>query len=175
MKKTLLTKFITTAMCIALCVMLPWALHFIPKAGVLLSPMHLPVLLCGLVCGWPFGLLCGLIGPLLSSLITGMPGAPILPSMIVELAVYGLLSGLLIHLIHTKKQIVNLYLALLVSMAAGRIAAGLFQGLIFAPGTYSLQMWASAYFVSGLPGIVLQLMLIPVLYLALKKAKLILQ
>ena len=64
---------ILTAVCIALCVVLPMAFHAIPNAGSIYCPMHIPVLLCGLLAGWPFGLLCGLAGPVLSSLLTGMP------------------------------------------------------------------------------------------------------
>ena len=84
---------VITAACIGLCVVLPMAFHAIPNAGSLLSPMHIPVLLSGLICGWSFGLLCGLAGPLLSTLITGMPLVAHSPPMLVELAVYGLASG----------------------------------------------------------------------------------
>lgn len=172
-KLTLSKKSVITAMCIALCIVLPIALHLIPNAGTLLSPMHLPVLLCGLVCGWPFGLLCGILGPVLSSLLTGMPGMAILPSMILELAAYGFLSGLLMRLIHTKSLTLNLYLSLIAAMLAGRIIAGLARALFFSAGNYSFSLWASSYFISTLPGILLQLILIPVIYLALKKARLI--
>ena len=130
-KLTLSKKSVITAMCIALCIVLPIALHLIPNAGTLLSPMHLPVLLCGLVCGWPFGLLCGILGPVLSSVLTGMPGMAILPSMILELAAYGFLSGLLMRLIHTKSLTLNLYLSLIAAMLAGRIIAGLARALFF--------------------------------------------
>ena len=85
-KLSYVKKAILTAACIALCVVLPMAFHAIPNAGNIYCPMHMPVLLCGLVCGWPFGLLCGVAGPLLSSLFTGMPPAAYLPSMIIELA-----------------------------------------------------------------------------------------
>lgn len=172
-KLTVVSKSVITAMCIALCIVLPITLHAIPNAGVLLSPMHLPVLLCGLVCGWPFGLACGIMGPLLSSLITGMPGMAILPAMLCELAVYGFLSGLLIKLVRTGKLILNLYISLLTAMLAGRIIAGLARALIFAAGNYSFKMWAASYFVTSLPGIILQLVLIPVIFLALKRARLI--
>ena len=87
-------KAIITAACIALCVVLPTAFHAIPNAGSILSPMHIPVLLCGMICGWPMGLLCGIAGPVMSSLITQMPSFAYLPSMLVELAVYGLITGL---------------------------------------------------------------------------------
>lgn len=174
MKMTSVTKCVTTAVLMALCVILPMALHFIPNAGVLLSPMHLPVLLCGLICGWPYGLVCGLIGPLLSSLITGMPPmGPVLYGMMIELAVYGLVTGLLMKLIHTGKLMADFYISLVAAMLAGRIVGGLAKALIFSAGSYSLKAWATAYFVSSLPGIVLQLLLLPVLYLALQKAHLI--
>ena len=113
-----------TAVCLALCVVLPLALHAIPDAGTLLSPMHLPVLLCGLICGWPYGLICGLLGPVLSSAITGMPPAAYMPPMIVELAVYGFVSGLLMQLICTKNLYADMYISLLVAMLLGRIVAG---------------------------------------------------
>ena len=120
-----------------------------------------------------FGLLCGILGPVLSSLLTGMPGMAILPSMILELAAYGFLSGLLMKLIHTKSLTLNLYLSLIAAMFAGRIIAGLARALFFSAGNYSFSLWASSYFISTLPGILLQLILIPVIYLALKKARLI--
>lgn len=168
-----LANYITAAVCTALCVVLPVAFHAIPNAGTLLSPMHLPVLLCGLVCGWPYGLLCGLAGPLLSSLITGMPGPAYLPTMMIELAVYGLVTGLLIRFVHTGRQLADLYISLLTAMLAGRIITGLARAFLFAPGAYSLKLWATGYFVSSFPGILLQLILVPVLYLALKRAKLV--
>ena len=176
---THLTKIVTTAVCIALCVVLPMALHLIPGAGslnlgTLLSPMHLPVLLCGLVCGWQYGLVCGIVGPLLSSLLTSMPGWGYLPNMMIELALYGLISGLMISIVHTSKQTVDLYISLVTAMLAGRILTGIARALtlgIFMPVT--LKSWATGYFVSSLPGIILQLILLPVLYMALQRAKLI--
>ena len=78
-----------SALCVALCVVLPMAFHMIPNAGSVMLPMHIPVLLCGLVCGWQYGLLCGCVGPLVSSLLTGMPPAAILPGMMVECGMYG--------------------------------------------------------------------------------------
>ena len=96
-KLTVLNKSILTALCIALCVVLPMTLHAIPKGGVLFSPMHLPVLLCGLVCGAPFGLVCGILGPLVSSLLTGMPVFGYMPVMMIELGLYGLISGLVMQ------------------------------------------------------------------------------
>ncbi len=162
---------IRTALCAALCVVLPIVFHAIPNAGTIFLPMHIPVLLCGLLCGWPWGLLCGLIGPLLSSVLTGMPPAAILPAMMVECGAYGLVSGLLIMLVHTKHRMATLYISLVGAQIAGRIVAGAAKALIFSVGEYGFAMWATGYFVTGLPGIVIQLALLPAIVLALEKAR----
>ena len=84
MKKTVNAKNLAfCALCIALCVVLPMAFHAIANAGMIFLPMHIPVLLCGLACGWPYGLICGVLGPLLSGVLTGMPGPAVLPGMMV--------------------------------------------------------------------------------------------
>lgn len=166
-------KAILTAACIALCVVLPMAFHAIPNAGNIYCPMHMPVLLCGLVCGWPFGLLCGVAGPVLSSLFTGMPSMAYLPSMIIELAVYGLTAGILMQVVHTKRVMADLYISLVVALLAGRIVAGASRALIFASGSYSLEAWVTSYFVTALPGLLIQLALLPVIAVALEKARLI--
>jgi len=163
-KLTVLNKSILTALCVALCVVLPMTLHAIPKGGVLFSPMHLPVLLCGLVCGAPFGLVCGILGPLVSSLLTGMPVFGYMPVMMIELGLYGLISGLVMQF---------LYAALIIAMLGGRVITGILRALIFAGGSYSWSAWAAGYFVSCLPGIIIQLILIPIIYVALERAHLL--
>lgn len=169
-KMTPIVKCAATAVCMALCVVLPMALHAIPNAGTLISPMHLPVLLCGMVCGWPYGLACGLMGPALSSFITSMPGIGYLPTMMLELAVYGLVTGLMMKFVHTGKLPADIYISLLAAMLAGRLITGAARALIFSAGSYSWKAWATGYFASSFPGIILQLLLIPALYLALQKA-----
>ena len=134
--------------------------------------MHIPVLLCGLVCGWGYGGLCGLVGPLLSSLLTGMPPAAILPGMMVECCVYGLVTGLMMRYVRTGKTTFDLYLSLIAAMLLGRVLSGIAKALIFTPGM-SLAAWAAASFVTAIPGIIIQLVLIPLLVLALTKAKLL--
>ncbi len=146
-----------TAVCIALCVVLPMAFHSIQNAGAIFCPMHIPVLLCGLLVGWPYGLLCGLAGPLLSSLLTGMPAMGYLPCMMVELGAYGLLCGLFMKFVRTGKIYADLYISLVGGLLIGRVIAGLFRALIFSPGSYSLAAWATGYFVTCLPGLVIQL------------------
>ena len=161
-----------TAVCTALCVVVPMAFHAIPNAGTIFLPMHIPVLLCGMLCGWPFGGLCGLLGPLLSSLTTGMPPAAVLPGMMVECCVYGAVAGLLMKHIRTGKLYADLYISLIPAMLLGRVISGIAKALILAPGT-TLAGWATVSFVTGLPGIVVQLILIPTIVFALTKAKLI--
>ena len=129
-KLTVLNKSILTALCIALCVVLPMTLHAIPKGGVLFSPMHLPVLLCGLVCGAPFGLVCGILGPLVSSLLTGMPVFGYMPVMMIELGLYGLISGLVMQFLRSGKLVIDLYAALIIAMLGGRVITGILRALV---------------------------------------------
>lgn len=161
-----------TAVCVALCLVLPMAFHAIPNAGQVMLPMHIPVLLCGLICGWPFGMVCGLLGPFLSSVITGMPPAAMLPSMMVECGVYGLASGLLMKYVRTGKPGADLYISLISAMALGRIAAGFAKAWIFTPGV-SPFAWVTTSLVTGIPGIVLQLAVLPLVLAALTRARLI--
>ncbi len=170
---TKLTKIIISAVCIAMCVVLPLALHAIPGVGNLISPMHIPVLLCGLVCGPVLGGFCGIAGVLLSSIITQMPPMAYMPVMAVELFFYGLAAGILMMLISTEKYYLKLYISLIGSMALGRIAAGIAQALIFSQGSYTLGLFVSSYVVGTLPGMAIHLILIPAVISALKKAKLI--
>ena len=165
-----------TAICVALCYVLPMAFHAV-GLGSALSPMHIPVLLCGLVCGGGYGLLCGLAGPVLSSLVSGMPPMAKLPFMACELMTYGLVAGALLKCIRTGKPKLDLYLALIGAMVAGRIVGGaanaLYMNLLAGTETFTLAMWISSYFVTSFGGIVAHLILVPGLYAMLVKAKLI--
>lgn len=166
-------KCAATAVCIALCIVLPLALHAIPNGGTLFSPMHLPVLLCGIICGPCYGLICGLLGPFLSSILTGMPGMGYLPTMMIELALYGIVSGMTMQLLHTGKQLIDIYASLLIAMLSGRIVTGIVRAFLLTPGAYSIKAWATGYFISCFPAIIIQFLLIPVLYTALQRAGLI--
>lgn len=161
---------VLAALFAALCVVLPYAFHMIPNAGSIFLPMHIPVLICGMVCGWPYGFLCGLIGPLISSLLTSMPPVAMLPAMMVECAVYGLATGLILKFVRTGKLQLDLYIALVCAMLAGRVVSGIAKALIFSPGL-SLNAWLTASFVTALPGIVIQLILIPALVNLLMKIR----
>jgi len=166
-------KAVSTALFIAIGIALPLAFHSIPNAGRVFLPMHIPVLLCGLVCGFPWGLACGIVTPLLSSLLTGMPPAAMLPSMLCELAVYGLVAALLMRYVPVKNAYAKIYIALVGAMLCGRLVMGALNALIFSAGNYSMQLWLTGAFVSALPGIAIQTVLIPPIILGLRKAKLV--
>lgn len=177
-KETIMDRFSTrrlvmAALCTALGVVLPTLTHSIPNAGSVLLPMHIPVLLCGLACGWPYGLACGLMAPTLSSLITGMPGPAYLPAMVCELAAYGLISGLSARFIHTGRRTRDIYLQLVSAMLIGRMVYGAVNALIFRAGAYSMEIFLTAAFVTALPGILIQLVVLPALILALEKARML--
>ena len=161
-----------TAVCAALCIVLPVAFHSVPNAGVVFSPIHIPVLLCGLICGWPYGLVCGLIGPFLSHLTFQMPPAAMLPPMMVECAVYGLTTGLMMHFVRTKHPVADLYISMITAMIMGRTVAGLAKALIFTPGAAPFA-WVTTSLIAGIPGIVIQLIVMPTVIFALTKAHLI--
>lgn len=94
----------------------------------------------------------------------------ILPGMAAELAVYGLISGLLIVKFPAGRSLANIYIALILAMISGRIVSGLLNALIFRAGHYSLQVWVTASFIKAIPGIIIQFILIPILVLSLQRA-----
>ena len=164
-------KLCVCGICIALCYVLPVAFHAV-ALGSALSPMHIPVLLCGLICGGWYGAICGLVGPILSSVLSGMPPVTALLFMVPELVAYGLVSGLCVSLIRSGKTVVDLYISLAVAMLLGRIVGGIAKALFFL-GTgqaFGIAAWVSGYFVTSAPGIVAHLVLIPPLVLVLMGA-----
>ncbi len=172
MKMTYSKKIVYTAVCAALCVVLPMAFHAVQNAGQIFLPMHIPVLLCGLMCGWPFGFICGVLGPVLSSLLTGMPPAAMLPSMAIECAAYGCVTGLMMKLVHTRKPLADLYISMVTAMIVGRVLAGFAKAWILNTGDAPFA-WVTTSLVAGIPGIVIQLVLIPLVVVALTRAKLL--
>lgn len=166
-------RVVMSAVCAALGIVLPMAFHAVPNAGGIWLPMHIPVLISGLVGGPASGAATGVLAPVLSSLLTGMPAAPVLPSMTCELLVYGTVSGLLATRLRTGRLPLDLYVSLVGAMLAGRVVGGALQALIFSPGAYSLAAWATGYFVTGAPGIVLQLVVVVPIVAALERAGLV--
>lgn len=162
--------------CIALCYVLPLALHSLGMGSVL-APMHIPVLLCGLICGSFYGMFCGLVGPVLSSILSGMPPAAMLVSMIPELMTYGLITGLLMKLIRTGRLLPDVYISLAAAMVLGRIVGGiakaLFIAIMSAGDVFSIGIWATGSFIVSFPGIVIHLILLPLLVTVLTKTRVI--
>lgn len=175
MKKSSVLRLVYAALCLALCMILPILTMNIPSIGQALSPMHLPVIICGFICGPWYGLVVGVISPILRSLIFGMPPLmPVAVAMAFELAAYGLVSGILYHIM--KKNITNIYINLVITMIIGRIIGGTANSIVLGvmgKGALTFSSFITAYFVGTLPGIAAQLILIPIIVFALQKAKLI--
>ena len=164
-------KLVIAAVCLALCMVLPFLTGQIPEIGSMLCPMHIPVLLCGFLCGPAWAALVGAIAPLLRFALFGMP--PLFPTgvaMCVELATYGAVSGVLYRLL--PRKIVNIYVSLVAAMLAGRIVWGIVR-VALSGVTDSAFTWAaflSGAFTSAVPGMILHIVLIPLIVLALQKA-----
>ena len=164
-------KLVLAAICLALCMVLPFLTGQIPEIGSMLSPMHIPVLLCGFIAGPLWAAAIGLVVPILRFALFGMP--PLFPTgvaMCFELAVYGAVCGLLYRSL--PKKTVNIYVSLIAAMLLGRIAWGIVRVLLSGV-TGSAFTWAAfmaGAFTSAIPGIILHIALIPVLVMALQRA-----
>ncbi len=153
-------KLVASSVLVALGVLLPMAFHLAGAAGSIFLPMHIPALLAGLLLGPYYGFCVGLLAPLISGLTTGMPPIPVLPVMAVELAIYGVVGG---WLYRSRKQ--GIWLSLLAAMTAGRLAAAISAFALvrlFAVKINPLAFITGAV-LTGLPGITVQLMLVPLL------------
>lgn len=174
MKKNSIRSMVLAAMCVAVGLFLPFLTGQIPEIGSRLSPMHIPILLCGFMCGWQYGLIAGFITPILRSLLFGMP--PMIPmavSMAFELAAYGLLTGILYRALPKKPAFV--YVTLIVSMLLGRVVWGVASMIIYGAtgGAFTFAAFIAGGFTNAIPGIILHIAIIPPIVLALKKAKVI--
>ncbi len=170
MKHSNTEKITGSALCLALALVLPFLTGQIPQIGAMLCPMHLPVLLCGFWFGCPLGSLVGFTAPLLRSLIFGMP--PLFPAAIAmafELCAYGFLSGFLYR--RLPKKTVCLYLSLVLSMVGGRLLWGFVQFLLLGINgtTFPFSVFFAGAVTETIPGILLQLVLLPLLVLFLQK------
>ena len=171
MKKTTDVKKLTfSALLLALAFVLPFLTGQIQQIGSMLCPMHIPVILCGFICGAPWGGLVGALAPILRSITLGMPVLfPNAACMAVELAVYGLAAGLLYKVLPKTKA--NVYIALITAMICGRIAWGfaMFSALGFDTASFGIQAVIASTVTGSIPGIILQLVLIPIIVFALEK------
>jgi len=173
--KKFILKMVYSAVFLALAFVLPMITGSLQQIGNMLCPMHLPVLLCGYICGWPWGLAVGFIAPLLRSFVLSMP--PLMPtaiSMAFELAVYGFVVGLM----HSKlpKKFGNLYLSLITAMLSGRLVWGFMRLALagFSPQKFPFSAFVSGAVLTAIPGIIIQIVFIPLIVTALKKTKLML-
>lgn len=175
MKNDKIKKAVVSALFIALGLVLPFLTGQIQTIGSMLLPMHIPVFLCGLICGWQYGLAVGFTVPLMRSLIFGMPVLyPNALSMALELATYGAVAGALF--LNAKWQCVrSLYRCLISAMLAGRAVWAVTEVLLLGLGQngFTFKMFISGAFLNSIPGIILQLVLIPAVMLALDKTHLV--
>ncbi|MBR3739751.1 MAG: ECF transporter S component [Clostridia bacterium] len=164
-------KMTYAAMYLGIALALPFITGQIPEIGKMLCPMHIPVLLCGFLCGWPWGLAIGFIAPPLRSVLFGMPALfPSSVAMAFELAVYGAVSGWLYKALPKRKG--KVYFVLVIAMIAGRLVWGgvqmILSGLVHTEFTPALFLAGAV--TNAIPGIVLHLVLIPVVVMAMERA-----
>lgn len=166
-------KLTYAALCLALALTLPFLTGQIPEIGSMLCPMHIPALLCGFLCGWPWGLAVGGIAPILRSLLFARPPMFSAIGMAFELAVYGAAAGFLYRKLPKTKG--SIYVSLVVAMIAGRIVWGTAQLVLMGlqDSVFTMEAFLAGAVTTAIPGIILQLLLIPVVVMALEKAKLI--
>ena len=173
MHRNSIRRLTLTAMFIALGYLLPFLTGQIPQVGSMLSPMHIPALLCGFVCGWQYGLVAGAIMPLLRSATLGMPYIfPNAVAMAFELAAYGCAAGLLYRAL--PKHIAFVYVTLVLSMLIGRAVWGLASAVLMmgTENVFTTQAFLAGAFINAWPGIVLHILVIPPVVLGLRRAKL---
>ena len=168
-----LQTMILSAAFLALAYIMPFLTGQIPEIGAMLCPLHIPVLLCGFICGWPWGLAVGFIAPLFRSLTLGMP--PFFPKalcMAFELAAYGAIAGLMHRILPRKKPYI--YVSLLTAMIIGRLVWGtaMFLCLGLSGGSFTFAAFLAGAVTNAIPGIILQIVLIPVLVMVLDRPRL---
>lgn len=174
MKKENLLKMILAGVFLALAYVLPFMTGQIPEIGSMLCPMHIPVILCGFICGWHWGGIVGVIAPIFRSLTLFMP--PMFPGavcMAFELAVYGIVAGLMHKILPCKK--ISVYLSLIISMVSGRIVWGIAMLVCMGikGGAFTFTAFIAGAFTNAIPGIIVQLVIIPVLVMFIDTQKIL--
>lgn len=173
MKKEVIKNIGMSAMFIAIGLVLPFFTGQIQSIGSMLLPMHIPVFICGLICGWRYGAIVGFVLPLMRSVLFGMPILfPNGVAMAFELMTYGLIVGL-VYGMSKKKRIFMLYVALIIAMISGRIVWGIAEIILIgiSGSKFTIQVFMAGAFFNAIPGIILQLIVIPAIMVRLKLTK----
>ena len=173
-RHNLTLRMIISALMLALAYVFPFLTGQLSEIGAMLCPMHIPVLLCGFICGWQWGLTVGFLAPLLRGLTLGMP--PIFPTalcMAFELATYGAVSGIMHRLLPRKRG--YLYLSLLISMILGRLVWGfaMFVFLGVSGETFTLSAFIAGAITNAIPGIIVQIIIVPITVMLTESKKII--
>lgn len=166
-----LKKLILSGMFLAIALVLPFLTGQIQQIGNALCPMHIPILLCGFFCGPWYGMAAGFVAPFLRFLLFGMPAVmPIGVAMAFELMTYGLVSGLLYRLLPHKKAYI--YVSLIGAMIAGRLVWGAARVVLYGLGKspFGWKAFLAGAFTNAIPGIILQIVLVPFLVITLSRS-----
>ncbi len=180
MTRAEIRKMVLAGVLTALAVVLARVFHAIGgwQAGSAFLPMHIPVLLCGFLCGWKYGMISGFLTPVIAMLVSGMPNGNTLISMECELAAYGAAAGALAQVrwpFGSKNEgfssVVQIVVSLVLAMLVGRGVYGVVNAIILsrADSPFTWTAFLSGAFINALPGIVIQLVLIPTLVTLSKK------
>lgn len=165
---------ILAAMMLALSWLMPFLAALNPTIAKIISPMHIPIFLCGFLCDLPWSPIVGFAAPLLRSLTTGMPALyPNALAMSFELATYGLVTTLLVRVLPDRP--LSVYLSLIGAMIAGRLVWGIVSLVLYGLGgtPFTFQMFLAGAFINAAPGITVHIVVIPAVILALRRAKLL--
>lgn len=169
-EKKLIYKLTITSLFLAIAFILPFFSGQIPEIGQMLCPMHIPILLCGFICGWKWGMMLGLITPISRSLFLSAP--PLYPSAIAmsfELATYGFVAGLIYQILPKNK--LNTYISLIISMIIGRIVWGISMYILLnvKGEIFTFSSFIGGSLINAIPGIVIQFVFVPLIILAVEK------
>lgn len=173
MKQSSLKKSMTACLCAALCIVLPQALRVIPGTDGIYGLVHMPVLLCSFACGAGSGILCALLGLGLSFIVVGLPAAVMLPVILAECIVASGLLELMKRLLSFRNRAGAISLCSALAILSGRLAGGLLSALLFAPDGAAAPVWTGGYFLVSLPGMLIEMVLLPVVVTALANAGLV--
>lgn len=168
-----LKRLVLAGLFLCMGLVLPFLTGQIKEIGDSLLPMHLPVMLCGFICGPWYGFAIGISLPFIRSFTVGMP--PLYPNavwMALELATYGLVIGLL-YFNGKKRGKLKLYFSLIIAMIAGRVVWGVAKAILLGIGgkLFTIEAFIVGGFIDAIPGIILQLILIPLAIIAYEKAR----